>query len=148
MVILPLDLYCWVGSWVAEGLASPVKLKSLKVDPPLGENLWGLSHLWFLQYLFLYITCLTGLALLTRRYPWIKGFQPDLRTSLILTVVASSAVLYFEPQVVWGFQHSFLPVPAKWLYSGIFFTLGLLLAIHDPKLMQVRQWATRLSAPA
>ena len=148
VVILPLDLYCWVGSWVAEGLVSPVKLKSLKVDPPLGENLWGLSHLWFLQYLFLYITCLTGLALLTRRYPWIKGFQPDLKTSLILTVVASSAVLYFEPQVVWGFQHSFLPVPAKWLYSGIFFTLGLLLAIHDPKLMQVRQWATRLSAPA
>ena len=74
VVILPLDLYCWVGSWVAEGLVSPVKLKSLKVDPPLGENLWGLSHLWFLQYCF-HITCLTGLALLTRRYPRIKGFR-------------------------------------------------------------------------
>ncbi|MGB1817903.1 MAG: acyltransferase family protein, partial [Rubripirellula sp.] len=55
LVILPLDLYCWVGSWVVEGIVSPVKLKSLKIDHPIGQNLWGLSHLWFLQYLFLYI---------------------------------------------------------------------------------------------
>ena len=148
LVILPLDLYCWVGSWVAEGIVSPVKLKSLKLDHPIGQNLWGLSHLWFLQYLFLYIACLAIFAVAVKRYPWIKEYQPNLRTSLGLTVVAATLILCFEPQVVWGFQHSFLPVPAKWVYSGIFFTLGLMLGIHDPKLTWVKSCSPRLVAPA
>ena len=148
VVILPLDLYCWVGSWVAEGIISPVKLKSLKLDHPIGQNLWGLSHLWFLQYLFLYVACLATFAVAVKRYPWIKEFQPSLKTSLGLTVVAATLILCVEPQVVWGFQHSFLPVPSKWLYSGIFFTLGLMLAIHDPKLTWVKSYAPRLAAPA
>ena len=148
IVILPLDLYCWVGSWVAEGIVSPVKLKSLKLDHPLGEHLWGLSHLWFLQYLFLYITCLALFAMAAKRYPWIKEYQPGLRTSLGLTLAAATVILCIEPQVVWGFQHSFFPVPAKWLYSGLFFTLGLILAIHDPKLHWVSQQSTRLIGPA
>jgi len=148
LVILPLDLYCWVGSWVVEGIVSPVKLKSLKIDHPIGQNLWGLSHLWFLQYLFLYIACLTTLALAAKRYPRIKEYQPNLKTSLGLTVVATTLILCIEPRVVWGFQHSFLPVPSKWLYSGVFFTLGLMLSIHDPKLTWVKTSAPRLAAPA
>ncbi len=148
IVILPLGLYCWVGSWVAEGIVSPVKLKSLKLDPRLGEHLWGLGHLWFLQYLFLYIACLTIFAMVAKRYSWIKEYQPSLKTSLGLTAVAATLILCIEPQVVWGFQHSFFPVPAKWLYSGVFFTLGLMLAIHDPKLHWVSQQSTRLIAPA
>ncbi len=148
VVILPLDLYCWVGSWVAEGIISPVKLKSLKLDHPIGQNLWGLSHLWFLQYLFLYVACLATFAVAVKRYPWMKEFQPSLKTSLGLTVVAATLILCVEPQVVWGFQHSFLPVPSKWLYSGIFFILGLMLAIHDPKLTWVKSYAPRLAAPA
>ena len=148
VVILPLDLYCWVGSWVAEGIISPIKLKSLKLDHPIGQNLWGLSHLWFLQYLFLYITCLATFAVAAKRYPWIKEYQPSLKTSLGLAAVAATLILCIEPQVVWGFQHSFFPVPSKWLYSGIFFTLGLMLAIHDPQLLWVKSQAPRLAAPA
>jgi len=148
LVILPLDLYCWVGSWVAEGIVSPVKLKSLKLDHKIGQNLWGLSHLWFLQYLFLYIASLTIFATAARRYPSLKKYQPSLKTSLGLTLVAATLILCLEPRVVWGFQHSFLPVPSKWLYSGVFFTLGLMLAIHDPKLQWVKTHASRLAAPA
>ena len=147
IVILPLDLYCWVGSWVAEGIVSPVKLKSLKLDHPIGQNLWGLSHLWFLQYLFLYVACLAFFALAAKRYPWIKASQPSLKTSLFLTLSAATLILCIEPKVVWGFQHSFVPVPSKWLYSGVFFTLGLMLAIHDPKLQWVKRHAPRLVAP-
>ena len=121
IVILPLDLYCWVGSWVAEGIVSPVKLKSLKLDHPLGEHLWGLSHLWFLQYLFLYITCLALFAMAAKRYPWIKEYQPGLRTSLGLTLAAATVILCIEPQVVWGFQHSFFPSPSQVALQRIIF---------------------------
>ena len=40
-------------------------------------------------------------------------------------------VLAFRPQVVWGFQHAWLPVPSKWLYSGTFFAGGWLMAGVD-----------------
>ena len=41
VVVLPMDLYAWILGWVAEGLVPMVKLKSLKIDRPLGEDLWG-----------------------------------------------------------------------------------------------------------
>ena len=148
IVILPLDLYCWVGSWVAEGIVAPVKLRSLKFDDGVSQNLWGLSHLWFLQYLFLYVAGLAIFAVVRQRYPSIKRFQPSLKASIGLTLVAATCILCFDPQVVWGFQHSFLPVPAKWLYSGVFFALGLMLAIHDGKLHWLSKHATRMLAPA
>ncbi len=54
IVLLPIELYLWIAAWVGQGEIAFVKLKSLKLDPPHGNHLWGLSHLWFLQYLFLY----------------------------------------------------------------------------------------------
>jgi glucans biosynthesis protein C len=42
-------------------------------------------------------------------------------------------VLAVAPQVVFGFQHAFLPVPSKWLYSGTFFFGGVVIALVDPK---------------
>ncbi|MEM9588465.1 MAG: acyltransferase family protein, partial [Planctomycetota bacterium] len=37
----------------------------------------------------------------------------------------ATLTLVVRPQVVWGFQHAFLPVPSKWIYSGCFFALGV-----------------------
>ncbi len=146
--VLPLCVVCWVGSWVAEDLVSPVKLKSLKFNGGIASNLWGLSHLWFLQYLFLYVVGLAIFSVARKRYPSIKRFQPSLKTSIALTLAAAAGILCIEPQVVWGFQHSFFPVPSKWLYSGLFFTFGLMLAIHDGNLRWVREQATRMLFPA
>jgi len=59
-VILPLDLYSWLLGWVVEGQIDFRKLRSLKFEAGQDQHLWGLSHLWFLQYLFLYCAV----------YPW------------------------------------------------------------------------------
>jgi len=42
-------------------------------------------------------------------------------------------ILAVAPQVVYGFQHAFLPVPSKWLYSGTFFFGGVVIGVVDPK---------------
>jgi hypothetical protein len=52
-VILPLDLYVWLLGWAAEGKIPLKKLRSLKLGE-VGEGLWGVGHLWFLEYLFLF----------------------------------------------------------------------------------------------
>jgi peptidoglycan/LPS O-acetylase OafA/YrhL len=53
VVILPLDLYVWLLGWAAEGKIPLKKLRSLKLGDA-GEGLWGVGHLWFLEYLFLF----------------------------------------------------------------------------------------------
>jgi peptidoglycan/LPS O-acetylase OafA/YrhL len=72
------------------------------------------------------------------------------KRSVAITLLLSVGclTLYFRPEVVWGFQHSFFPVPSKWIYSGVFFMLGALLAVHDFDLSWLKGDASRFAAPA
>ena len=148
LVIMPIDLYIWLAGWLADGLIEPVKLRSLKFDGDIDRNLWGLSHLWFMEYLLLYVVVLAGIAAMARRLPgrlrrittptWVIG-------SLAAMAVAALAM---RPEVVWGFQHAFAPVPSKWIYSGAYFWGGAVLAITDARLDGLKRNAARLVAPA
>lgn len=137
-VILPIDLYVWLAGWVYEGWIDPVKLRSLKIDGPLGDNLWGTSHLWFLLYLLTYIAALAGATYVTdtriaskqiiRRLSSVKGLIP------MTLVLVGIVTLCFRPNVVWGFQHAFVPVPSKWIYSATFFFGGVWLSLRPSRL--------------
>ncbi len=148
VVILPMDLYAWLLGWVAEGLIPVVKLKSLKIASPLGDDLWGLSHLWFLQYLFLYVVAAACCFAAVKRYPSLQRLRPRPAIAAIGLMVVAAATLVLRPDVVWGFQHAFEPVPSKWIYSGTFFLGGIGIAISDPQLLWLRQRVGRLIGPA
>ncbi len=143
-VILPLDLYSWLLGWAVEGQISLRKIRSLKFEAGMDANLWGLSHLWFLQYLFLYCavyaTCHSvwpaALQTLSARYLL-------RRTSMWALLAAGVLTLTLAPQVVFGFQHGFLPFASKWIYSGTFFAGGVWLGIYDGPLRQTRRLARR-----
>jgi glucan biosynthesis protein C len=145
--ILPLDLYAWVLGWVAEGVVAPVKLRSLKFSGEIGRDLWGLSHLWFLQYLFMYVAVLAIFDSLRSRSEILRRvhFSPALVTALVLVI--GSATLFVRPEVVWGFQHAFLPVPSKWIYSGLFFSFGVALAAHNSLRFDLQANVGRLAMP-
>jgi peptidoglycan/LPS O-acetylase OafA/YrhL len=147
VVVLPLDLYAWVLGWVCEGSVAAVKLRSLKFDGQMDRDLWGLSHLWYLQYLFLYVACLAGAVFVSHRWRIAKrvAIGPRLVTALVLCI--GTLVLSWRPEVVWGFQHSFAPVPSKWLYSGLFFAFGAMLAAHDEHLEWLMANVHRLLVP-
>lgn len=161
LVILPLDLHIWVLGWVAEGWVEPIKLRSFKFDSEIDRDLWGTSHLWFLQYLFLYVTLLAlagrwlhpsqpaGSLLAQTKKPrlWKRLAHSERLIAGSLLALAST-VLALRPEVVWGFQHSFLPVPSKWLYSGLFFVGGAVLAQRDPYLHRLGRAADRIVGPA
>ncbi|WP_145293574.1 acyltransferase family protein [Crateriforma conspicua] len=143
MVILPAELYIWVGGWVYEGWVDAVKLKSLKIDGALGNSLWGTSHLWFLLYVLSYVGIVAGIATWMQRNPAEKRYrfiqQPfGSRVALILLAGIGICTLCFRPEVVWGFQHDFLPVPSKWIYSGTFFLGGMWIVSQDKRLHRIQ----------
>ena len=148
VVILPIDLYTWILGWVAEGVVPARKLRSLKIDGPLGDELWGLAHLWFLQYLLLYVAATAGWMAVRRRVTPLLRYHPgSLLLGSTLGMIAA-IVLAIQPEIVWGFQHAFYPVPGKWVYSGTFFVGGLWIAIRDPHLDWLRSRGSRMIAPA
>ena len=116
VVILPADLYVWLAGWVTEGIIAPVKLKSLKFENGMDKELWGTSHLWFLMYLFLFVAAL-GIG-----YRFFKGQRWSTRWTAAAILLAGITSLVFAPEVVWGFQHAFLPVPSKFIYSCLLYT--------------------------
>jgi len=142
-ILLPIILYIWMIGLVAECRMPVVKLRSLKIPQPFGDQIWGLSHLWFLLYVFLYSAFMVGVnRVLRNRIP--MRLRPTLRqTSAILIPAVGALTLVFAPEVVFGFQHAFLPVFSKWLYSGSFFAGGAALANFDPKFRSINRLAGR-----
>lgn len=128
IVILPLDLYAWVIGLALDGRVPWQKLRSLNFEPAISEHLWGLSHLWYLQYVFLYcLLLLAGWTLLKRLRLTATSRSVMSRIALATLPALSAAILYIQPEVVIGFQHTFLPVPTKFAYSGMFFLAGAVL---------------------
>jgi len=136
---LPADLYVWTLGLVADGVVPAVKLKSLKFEPPISEQIWGLSHLWYLLYAFLYVAVIAAAVAVCDRWSMLRRWAQRCRSPYAATALwlVACLVLVEFPEVVWGFQHAFLPVPSKLLYSGMFFFGGWWLAAHDPRLNRV-----------
>ncbi|MBX3439231.1 MAG: acyltransferase [Planctomycetaceae bacterium] len=120
VLILPLDLYAWLLGWVADGRISLRKLQSLKIDGPLGDSLWGVSHLWFLQYLWVFCVAAWIAAFVREKFK----LQLAMPLPLIALMVVSSLALWWEPQILLGFRHSWWPLPANLLFYGPWFALG------------------------
>jgi peptidoglycan/LPS O-acetylase OafA/YrhL len=148
LVILPIDLYIWVLGWVSEGIVPLVKMKSLKFDDSLSKDLWGLSHLWFLHYLFSYIVIFAGVMAARQKLTKFSKLSFSLPAIVTSCLLIASVVIFFRPEVIWGFQHAFAPVPSKWIYNGCFFVIGLAIANFDPAMMQLRSLSPRWAAVA
>lgn len=149
VAVLPFELYLWVDGWVLSDLVPARKLQSFKFDGGIDANLWGTSHLWFLVYGLTYTATFVGgdatLDWLRRRDSGatkrLTQSVSSRRLPLVGGLVALTSVSicnYVSPQIVWGFQHDFVPVASKWVYCGIFFAMGVAWSIVDPRLVRTR----------
>jgi fucose 4-O-acetylase-like acetyltransferase len=142
VVILPLDLYVWLLGWAAEGKIPLKKLRSLKLGAA-GEGLWGIGHLWFLEYLFLFCAAAWGVQRLAAW--WTSRRAVNGRDTIVtrsvsegpprlalvrsfglpfLLAVPSAVALWWEPRIVIGFRHSWHPLAANLLYYAPCFAGG------------------------
>lgn len=156
IVLLPINYLIWLVGWVIDGSVPADHLWSLKFPRDLREHLFGFAHLWFLLYVFLYCVVLAGLGVLRRQVcatpandvPSGGGLgksSPAMFVSACALPLVGTCVLLWAPEVVFGFQHAFLPVASKWLYSGTFFFGGAVLAAWDPRMSLTTTATTRLS---
>lgn len=129
-LLLVADCYIWLLGWVIDGHIELRKVRSMKFTSGVDQGLWGTSHLWFLLYVYLYAIIYGVLA---SKQPQAASAK---RSFVIFSgfVVCSLGILACRPDVVFGFQHAFLPVLPKFLYSGCYFAGGILLA-NEPKIL-------------
>ena len=156
VLILPLDLYVWLLGWVGEGWIPLQKLNSLKVEGPLGEALWGLSHLWFLAYLLVFYV----LFLIMHRVVIFAadllsqtavGHEPHERSGRRLSWVLPAAILFCgvvlwrEPRIVIGFRHGWFPFIENLLYYTVPFGLGWYWSDWTDDGAGIRRWTAVLA---
>ncbi len=142
VVLLPIELYTWLGGWLIEGRIEPRKIQSLKLSPEQSEGLFGTAHLWFL----LYVATYTVPVALARR--WCRPSRRGGWVWIAGGLAASSIAIGIEPTTVWGFQHAWWPVPTKWAYCGGMFAVGIGWFGVDPAMNLARGGRPKLTAIA
>ncbi len=138
VVILPLDLYVWLLGWAAEGKIPLKKLRSLKLGAA-GEGLWGIGHLWFLEYLFLFCAAAWGIQQLAAW--WTSRQLANGRQAIITRSVSEGLARRHDsaPRLRFGLRwrtprgksatsNSAGVGPARWALTGSFW-LPFLLAV-------------------
>jgi peptidoglycan/LPS O-acetylase OafA/YrhL len=140
VVVLPPCFYIWALGWVADGLFVPRGYLAPGIPKVYRCEMFGLAHLWFLQYLYIYCIVLCAGAWLASRIcgcagkgrVWLEdilGRCDRLAGSRwrVVAVVPSAVILFWDPRIVVGFYQGFLPAPSKLMYYAIFFGAGGLL---------------------
>lgn len=125
VLILPLDLYVWLLGWAADGVISLRKLRSLKFEPGVDDELWGVAHLWFLQYLLLFCLIYAGWRVFRNQVSQAISKHVVSTAGVAALAAVSTLGLFADPQIVLGFHHSWHPLPAHVLYYFPMFVMGI-----------------------
>jgi hypothetical protein len=144
LVAIP-TLLVWSYGWYLSGRCSAESLLSFNIfldmhfaDPELSDNSFGPIHLWFLEYLLIYLAIFA--AVRYKRPP--RPGKADRGLSAITTPLLFAAPTTFVLVAAHHFQrldavmnmhNSFLPDPWRLAHHGLFFVFGVRLYHHWPE---------------
>jgi hypothetical protein len=152
LVAIP-TLLVWSHGWYLSGRCTAESLFSLDLflgmrfdDPELSDNSFGPIHLWFLEYLLIYLAIFA--AVRHKRPPRPCKAPGRLLTigSPLLFVVPTTFVLvaahHFQRlDAVMNMHNSFMPDPWRLAHHGLFFVFGSQLYHHWPERARLaRRW--------
>ncbi|SFH86385.1 acyltransferase family protein [Planctomicrobium piriforme] len=131
--IMPFDLYIWMFGWVGEDLIPFQKILSLKLPPHLGASLWGVGHLWYLECVLTY--CLAAWLIFQIRrqlfrtevkysFDWNRLPIANGLITLTAGIIIAGVTLWWQPRIVIGFRHGWLPYWENLMYYAVPFALG------------------------
>lgn len=143
VLILPPTYYIWSWGLVEQDILTWREvIRFTHDDRQLKNQLLGLAHLWFLQYLLIYYLLY---YLLRSRLPALLEFP--LRIRLLerwwwpLTLVAVTfPILWLHPEIYTDYENRWTPEPWGLIYYAIFYLVG-------SHLYRVRDQLQRLIAP-
>ncbi len=132
-LILPAMYFVWAWGWTQRGWASWANVGDIRFGPAVQPNLYGLGHLWYLEYLLLYSLMaaawwMCGLARVSEVAARV-AMLPVVRIAVALAVLAP--VLTLWPSSVVSFHNGFIPEPGQFIKHGLFFVWGLMLACPE-----------------
>ncbi|QDT16326.1 acyltransferase family protein [Alienimonas californiensis] len=135
--VVTASLVIWVVSLPLTGRLSWDEFRELDLPGSIEDVLWGPSHLWYLQFLFLWALFQIPLDALAAAAD--RGEEPLVARVLgrldaimrtgwrwTLPTAGLAVVLAVEPEIYLGFQHQWFPHPAKFLHAGVCFLFGWL----------------------
>lgn len=138
-LVLPAMYVVWAWGWTQRGWASWANVADVRFGPAVQPNLYGLGHLWYLEYLLIY--SLIAAAWWTygvRRKSRAAGesgvsqfaarvaVMPVARVAIALGVLAPALTLW--PSSVVSFHNGFIPEPGQFIKYFLFFAWGMALA--------------------
>ncbi len=143
LVILPPTYYLWSWGLVEQDILTWREvIRFTHDDRQLKNQLLGLAHLWFLQYLLIYYLLY---YLLRSRFPALLEFPKRIRLLerwwLPLTLVAVTfPILWLHPEIYTHYDNRWAPEPWGLLYYAVFYLVG-------SHLYRVRDQLRRLNIP-
>lgn len=134
LVLVPMYLI-WAWGWIKRGWAAPEHILHVRFGPAVQPNLYGFAHLWYLQYMLLYVLLLAG------AWPWIARVRTSSAGQRAINILSHSLVapallaglltliLYHWPTSVLRFHNGFVPEPGQFLKHLLLLLAGVLMAI-------------------
>lgn len=152
VLVLPVMYFVWAWGWVESGLAEPMHILHIRFGHGMQKDLYGLAHLWFLEYLLLYSGVLYVWHTLVRA-PGGKLLEPLIASNwrAVVLAVPTALLLFLDPRPLSEFYNWFWPRGSEFLYHGWFFVVGVAMAGWRETLVQrTRRWPLDLlcSMPA
>ena len=167
VLILPMDLYIWMTGWVICDLISLDEMLALKIHDDIGNTLHGVCHLWFLQYVLLYCLGACWLTQLLQHWRFMKpgttvsskdrdrAVQPPERSfgsrlamailPLLAGILMAGSVLWWQPRIVIGFRHHWVPMWENLIFYLVPFSLGWFWERHSAaRLLPGFRWGVQL----
>lgn len=151
LLVLPTTYLVWLRAWTLRGLAKPEHLLMGNFAPGLERALWGLGHLWYLEYVLLLSL---GYAVLRRAGEGAgaggeagRGGTPP-GVAVGAGALLTALILMMEPGVMLDFRNAFAPDLAKLAYHGVFFGVGAALWAHRGVCEPMPRWGWVLAPMA
>ena len=132
VVVAGLMYPVWAWGWVESGLAEPKHIVHVRFSHGMQADLYGLAHLWFLEYLLLYCLLLAAARRFLSRSGPPSGRRPArtidarrLSAVIMALVAATGGWLMLDPRCLIEFHNWFLPRASEFIYHGLFFAAGV-----------------------
>lgn len=121
--------FLWAVGWVVQREAEWSHIAHVRFAKHIQPNLYGLGHLWYLQYLIIYACVLAGVVWIARRVGVTRVRLNRAWTIAAMLLAASVCVgaLVIKPGVLLAFRNGFQPDWPKLLFFSGYFVLGLVM---------------------
>jgi peptidoglycan/LPS O-acetylase OafA/YrhL len=149
VIILPVMYFIWSWGWTERGWASWRHVFFFHFGPDIERNLFGLYHLWFLEYLFIHVLLMWAIARTPPLGQWVAPLS-----RLWLAILLPLGALCAASDTSWflDFHNGFLPQAHPLIYFGLFFAWGAAASARvesgQSLVRLTRLWPTALVAAA